>query len=108
MAAAKVFGLRESATALASVIVTFDRFQITRAEMIATLQDLLAIQKAEPINPIAPKRIWHIPVAFGGDYGPQLGQAANMAGFTEKSAIENISGADLSVLSIGLPWASPI
>ena len=107
LAAAKVFGLRESATALASVIVTFDRFQITRAEMIATLQDLLAIQKAEPINPIAPNRIWHIPVAFGGDYGPQLGQAANMAGFTEKSAIENISGADLSVLSIGFAPGQP-
>jgi KipI family sensor histidine kinase inhibitor len=105
--AAKIVGLRESATALASVIVTFDRIQISRDAMIDTLRDLFSVQSSNAIARTTPSRIWHIPVAFGGDYGPQLHQASEMVGFSEKEAVENITNADLSVLSIGFAPGQP-
>jgi allophanate hydrolase subunit 1 len=55
----------------------------------------------------APTRRWHLPVAFGADAGPQLAEAAALAGLTQEAAVRQMVEADLRVLAIGFAPGQP-
>ncbi len=105
--AAALPGVVETATALASVIISFDRGVTTRAVVCDQVQQILDSTDWTRTQPPPAQRIWHIPVAFGGDYGPQLDQVAQMISRTPDQAIAEITDTDLRVLSIGFAPGQP-
>lgn len=100
-------GITEIASALASVIVTFDRSRLSRDALRQHLTQVLGTLRADQASDFSPTRRWHIPVAFGDEYGPQLSEAAQMAGVTQATAISELTGEDLTVLAIGFAPGQP-
>ncbi|MEQ3624507.1 MAG: carboxyltransferase domain-containing protein [Celeribacter sp.] len=99
-------GLCEVAAALVSVLARFDA-QADREGIKAQLQTL-AQQVAEgPHDLPEPARRWTIPIAFGGDEGPQLAQVASALGLSEDAAVDQICEAELRVLTIGFAPGQP-
>ncbi len=102
--AANLSGVGEIASSLTSVRVAFDPTLTGRAALLDRLRD---IAKDLSVQALRPKRIWHIPVAFGPDYAPQLAEAATLAGVTEDQAVAEITGQDLRVIAIGFAPGQP-
>ncbi|AML52217.1 5-oxoprolinase subunit B family protein [Falsihalocynthiibacter arcticus] len=105
--AAGLKGVQEIAAALTSVLFKFDPLRTTRADLAQELGALLArfdLQATEMPDAI---RLWHIPVQFGGTVGPQLQEAAAMAGRSEAQAISDVTDTDLRVLTIGFAPGQP-
>ncbi|MFO6463868.1 5-oxoprolinase subunit B family protein [Jannaschia sp. KMU-145] len=57
--------------------------------------------------PLPPRRLWRVPCAYGGADGPQLAEAAAMAGLDEDAAVAALSGARLRVLALGFAPGMP-
>lgn len=107
IAEANPTGVQEIATALTSVLITFDRQKTTRADLSHTLKGLLAGLDLRHAKMPKAARLWHIPVQFGGAAGPQLNEVAERAGLNAAQAVEEVIGADLRVLSIGFAPGQP-
>jgi inhibitor of KinA len=100
-------GVEETAPALVSVFVRFDPRAVGPAEMAGRLRAFLASRDwpAEPLG--GARRLWRVPTVYGGAEGPQLGEAAAMAGLGEDDAVREIAGARLRVLAIGFAPGQP-
>ncbi len=105
--AADLPGVTQTATSLASVLVRFDPAATTRAAINARLAALLEQRDWMQAEMPAVRRTWSIPVAFGGDTGPQLDEAAALAGLTPQQAVDELTTADLRVLAIGFAPGQP-
>lgn len=97
-------GAVEIAPSLCSVMVQFDPGQTTRDQLSAELRRVL--DQPGDVQATPPKRIWHIPVSFGGEDGPQLKEAADMAGVSEVQAIAELTQ-PIEVLTIGFAPGQP-
>ena len=100
-------GVVDVASALASVSVTFDRTKVLRQDVIDILNPLARDAISAETEAPTFKRIWHIPVAFGGPYGPQLQETAELAGVDPDTVVRDIIENQLSVLSIGFAPGQP-
>lgn len=101
---AAMAGVTEVATALTSVLVRFDPDIVSRHAVATALQPLLDAQEPESFRA---QRRWLIPVAFGGEAGPQLAEAAAMAGQSEAAALHDLTSTELRVLAIGFAPGQP-
>ncbi|MGI3170919.1 5-oxoprolinase subunit B family protein [Pseudooceanicola sp. C21-150M6] len=52
-------------------------------------------------------RIWEIPVAFGGDNGPDLTEAAALAGLSPDQAVDELLATSTRVLAVGFAPGQP-
>ena len=102
--AAELEGVVEVATALTSVLVRFDPMLVARAAVEAGLRDVLV---APRVAGATQGRLWTIPACFGGEGGPQLADAAALAGMSEAAARAELAGAEVSVLAIGFAPGQP-
>ncbi|MFY0634126.1 MAG: carboxyltransferase domain-containing protein [Vannielia sp.] len=103
--AAEAEGLAEEvAPALASVLLRFDPGKRTRAEVVAGAEALLAAQDWGGLDDPPPRRLWRVPVALDG---PQLAEAAELAGLTEAEARAELLAAELRVRAIGFAPGMP-
>lgn len=97
----------ETATSLTSVFLRF-RPDETRRE---ALEDLLREQLGEKDWYAAPlpegRKLWRLPTNFGGDDGPALSEAADLAGVSAETAVEEICAASLRVLALGFAPGQP-
>ena len=100
-------GLREVVPSLVSVLLRFDPEAVTRAEMAQRLETLLSEADWQSAAPHPAQRVWHLPVAFGGEHGPDLEEAAKLAGLSPQAAIDEITATPLSVLAIGFAPGQP-
>ncbi len=112
-------GVEETAPALVSVFVRFDPRVVDHAAMAGRLRGLAASRDWRAAEPGGPRRLWRIPTVWGGEAGPQLAEAAGLAGRDPAAAVRELSGARLRVLAIGFapgqpylgelpaPWAIP-
>lgn len=98
--------ITEVAPSLASVLLRFDPEATPRARIEAIARKALAEVGPDADLP-APTRRWHLPVAFGDDTGPQLAEAAALAGLTQEAAVRQMVEADLRVLAIGFAPGQP-
>ncbi len=96
----------EVAPSLASVLLRFDPAATPRARIEAIAERALAEMGPSADHPV-PTRCWHLPVAFGGEAGPQLAEAAALAGLTQEAAVRQVAEADLRVLAIGFAPGQP-
>jgi KipI family sensor histidine kinase inhibitor len=84
LAKAELPGLQECVPALSSLTVFYDPLQLSRDRLAAEIETLLGTQSGVPDR----GRGFDIPVAYGGDGGPDLGAVAGQASLSEDAAIE--------------------
>ncbi len=100
-------GVLETSTSLVSAYIRFDPLSVAHDRMQSQIEALLA-DRDWSIEPISSKRtLWRVPVALGGDAGPQLAEAAALAGMSEEEAIQSITGTRLRVQTIGFAPGMP-
>jgi KipI family sensor histidine kinase inhibitor len=99
--------VEETATALASTFVRFDPLGVGHTEMSARLTTLLATRDWYAADLPGGRRHWRIPTAFGGTSGPQLVEAAALAGVTPEAATQTLSSARVRVIAIGYAPGQP-
>ncbi|KIT15254.1 5-oxoprolinase subunit B family protein [Jannaschia aquimarina] len=95
--------VEETASSLASVLV---RVGGNAAKVERALRIRLG-QTDWDQAPIEGRRRWSIPCAFGGEAGPQLGEAAEMAGLSPDQAVEEIAATPVDVLALGFAPGMP-
>ena len=100
--AAPVDGVLETAPALGSVLVRIDP-KAEGAVRAALAGRMGAVPEAAPEG----ARTWTLPCAFGGTDGPQLGEAAALAGMTEAEAVRALCAAPIRVLALGFAPGMP-
>ncbi len=96
-------GIVETASSLGSVLVRHDGQQPD------ALRAALARRLDRDWSQAAPvaHRLWSIPCSYGGADGPQLAEAAEMAGLSQAQAIEVLSNARVRVLALGFAPGMP-
>lgn len=100
-------GMIEVATSLVSVLVRFDPGATTHHDVADHLRALLTEEDWRTATLPRGRTLWHIPVAFGGEHGPQLAAVAQDAGVSEPRAVEDITAAPLRVLALGFAPGQP-
>jgi KipI family sensor histidine kinase inhibitor len=90
--------------AYTSVLVDFDPRLRSHAEVEALVREHLAPHPDAP--PPEPRRI-EIPVHYGGENGPDLGDVARHAGLTEKRVVELHAAAEYLVYFVGFATCFP-
>lgn len=99
--------VEETATSLKSVYLRFDPDRLDHATLEDRVCALLEARDWHEAGLPEGRRLWRIPAVFGGDHGPQLEEAAEMAGVTADAAIEAIAATRLRVLTIGFAPGLP-
>jgi len=102
--AAAIAGVTEAASSLVSVRVGFDPERTNRATLAKDLKALIATH--EYLDP-GPRRLWHIPAAFGPEFAPQLNEVADLAGLTPQQAVKEIEATQVRVIAIGFAPGQP-
>ncbi len=99
--------VEETSTSLASVFLRFDALRVgheaiqDRVRALLTGTDWYAAPLPEG------RRLWRVPTAFGGEHGPQLAEAADLAGLSPEAAIEEIAAQQVRVITIGFAPGQP-
>jgi hypothetical protein len=104
LAALKLEGISDLVPTYRSLTVHFDPLQLDRE----TLGKALLQAAASPDQKSAPATRWLIPVAFGGEFGPDLAQVAQTTGRSESDVIDAVCAAELRVFLIGFPARLPL
>ena len=100
-------GLCETSTSLTSAYLRFDLAQGDHATMHRALAALLAQRDWYDAPLPAGRRLWRVPAVFGTDLGPQLAEAAALAGLSPADAIAALCAAPLRVQTIGFAPGQP-
>jgi len=100
-------GTVEIAAALVSVLLRFDPETADRAAISTDLgARAQAIVHGALEMPAAARR-WTIPVAFGGENGPQIEEVAAILDLPSQAAVDELCRTDLRVLTIGFAPGQP-
>ncbi|MCJ7871888.1 carboxyltransferase domain-containing protein [Phaeobacter sp. J2-8] len=99
-------GVEETTVSLTSTMVSFDPLRISHAEIRLQIDRLLAERDWGAV-PNTGRRHWRIPAVFGGAAGPQLAEAAALAGTDEAGAIAAFCSAPIEVLTLGFAPGQP-
>lgn len=105
--AAREFGARGILNlhpAYASILVDFDPRLCTHAQMDALVREHL---ESHQVDADPPARLVEIPVCYGGEFGPDLGDVARHAGFTEEKVVELHAAAEYLVYFVGFATCFP-
>ncbi|MBT8459776.1 MAG: allophanate hydrolase subunit 1, partial [Boseongicola sp.] len=80
---------------------------LRREELLKALKHL--VREHDWSNVLMPgnRRIWRIPAVFGGDAGPQLEEAADLASVDPKLAVSEICSEPLRVMTLGFAPGQP-
>ena len=90
--------------AYASVLVDFDARRIGHREMERAISGIYGVEPN--VSPPEPRRV-EIPVCYGGEYGPDLVDVAQLNGLTPAEVIEIHSGGDYLVYFLGFSPGFP-
>lgn len=100
-------GVRETSVSLVSTYISYDPSVLPLETLKHQIEQLINaqnwLQSALPNG----RRRWRVPAAFGGASGPQLAQAADLAGVSQDQAIAQITSQPMRVLTIGFAPGLP-
>jgi inhibitor of KinA len=99
-----VRGILNLHPAYTSVLVDFDPRLRSHADVEALLLERIANHQHEP--PPEPRHL-EIPVRYGGEFGPDLGDVARHTGFTEQRVVELHAAAEYLVYFVGFSTCFP-
>ena len=91
-----------------SLLVEYDNTEHTYAELhdqISKVAENIAVTKVSTTD--GESDVHEIPVAYGGEYGPDLENVANHAGLTSEEVIDIHSGTDYHVFMLGFAPGFP-
>lgn len=91
-------GLLDVAPAYASVLIRFDPFLIDPMDLVTTLHSL--VNRLDEF-PLPKGRLVNIPVHYGGDFGPDLDNVAELLGLTPEEVIDRHTSATYRVAFLG-------
>ncbi|HYL64272.1 MAG TPA: 5-oxoprolinase subunit PxpB [Candidatus Methylomirabilis sp.] len=93
-----ISGVRNLHPGYSSVLVKFDAMRTTHEQ----LEEILAahIKRMEKVSLPKPRAV-EIPVCYGGEYGPDLNDVAELHGLTAERVVELHSGAEYIVYFLG-------
>jgi inhibitor of KinA len=97
LASLKLDGIGDLVPTYRSLTVHFDPLQLDRDALGKALLQVAT----SPDQKSAPATRWLIPVAFGGDFGPDLAQVAQTTGRSESDVIDAVCTTALRVFLIG-------
>ena len=100
-------GVKECSTSLVSTYVRFDPLAEDHEALRSKLDELLQTRDWYAVALPKGRRLWRVPTVFGGNSGPQLDEAAKVAGMTAKEAIASISSTRVLVQTIGFAPGMP-
>jgi KipI family sensor histidine kinase inhibitor len=100
-------GVLESSTSLVSVFLRFDPLHLPHAELQARLAGLLATQRWSQADLPRGRRRHTIPTVYGWAHGPQLAEAADLAGLSLDQAVCQLSETIVRVQTIGFAPGLP-
>ena len=100
-------GVEETTTSLTSVYVRFNPSHLSHATLGKALTALIESEDWFASSLPQKRRLWRIPTAYGGSFGPQLVEAAALAQMSTSQAISQISSQRLRVLTIGFAPGQP-
>jgi len=100
-------GVEETATSLKSVFLRFDPIRVSHAALEAALTELLHSHDWYTEGLPHGRKLWHVPTVFGGAHGPQLEEAADLAGMGVDEAMAQIASTPVRVLTIGFSPGMP-
>ena len=89
---------RECVAGIASCVAQFDLAAVSAEEAAQRLRD--ALQTVPPVRDDAAKVI-EVPVCYGGDHGPDLGDVCKLLGMDRDTFIERHTGSDYPVDMLG-------
>ena len=89
---------RECVAGVASCVAQFDLAAVSAEEAAQRLRD--ALQTVPPVRDDAAKVI-EVPVCYGGDHGPDLGDVCKLLGMDRDTFIERHTGSDYPVDMLG-------
>jgi inhibitor of KinA len=92
-----------------SLLVYFDPLQLSRLELAKLIESLLAIQDTMQASQTAPEsaRIVHIPVCYGGEFGPDLDFVAAHNGLSIDEVIRIHTSTPYQVYMLGFTPGFP-
>ena len=99
-----VRGILNLHPAYASVLVDFDPRLRTHAQMDALVREYLESHGDESE---AAERLVEIPVCYGGEFGPDLGDVARHTGLTQEKVVELHTAAEYLVYFVGFATCFP-
>jgi KipI family sensor histidine kinase inhibitor len=109
VASARPEGVEETAASLGSVFLRFDPARADHARLSAEVGALLGRADWRAAALPAGRRLWTIPAVFDG---PDLAEAAALAGLSSEAAVADLAAARVRVLAIGfapgLPYMGPL
>jgi KipI family sensor histidine kinase inhibitor len=90
-------GLVETVPTYRSLTLHLDPILVDPARLEATVRTLAAL----PAPPVPPKRVWQVPVMYGGDFGVDLADVAAHHGLSPSAVIERHAAPEYRVVMIG-------
>lgn len=91
-------GVVDVIPAFCSLLINYDPRVVTYGEIKERIQKIVRLEvKTGEVR----KRIFEIPVCYGGEYGPDLGNIAEHAGLSEEEVIEIHSSRDYLIYMLG-------
>ena len=97
----------ETSTSLTSTYLRFDPLRLDHDAMRARLEALLSGTDWHLAALPAGRRLWRVPTVFGGARGPQLEEAAALAGLSPEAAIAAVCERPVRVQTIGFAPGMP-
>lgn len=94
-------GVIETVPTIASVLIRYDPLVLAPGRLRAECEALLAARDWYDAPAPAGRRFWRIPAVYGGADGPDLAEAADLAGLREDQLPEAHAMARLAVLMLG-------
>lgn len=99
--------VRETSSSLVSTFLDVDLAITPLDAMKERLSDLLMSRDWFAEELPAGRTLWHVPTVYGNGLGPQLEEAAEVAGVDPDTAIQQISTSRVRVLTIGFAPGQP-
>ena len=97
LAQAPIEGIVETVPTYRSLFVLYDPVKILFADLSAHLVALAQ----RPVSVAAPRRVWHVPVVYGGDHGIDLADFSARLGLAETEVVARHCAADYRIYMLG-------
>lgn len=99
--------VRETSSSLVSTFLSIDLVSTPYEDIVDRLQTLLATRDWYAADLPAGRKLWTLPMCFDATVAPQVGEAAQAAGLSEKEAVQQISQARTRVITLGFAPGQP-
>lgn len=103
----KLEGLVETSTSLTSAFVSYDPLVLSRDVLRLRLSELAAERDWTEAIMLGKRCLWTIPAIFGGEAGPQLREASDLAKVDEDVAVAQLCAEPLRVMTLGFAPGQP-